>query len=197
MVSPNWKYGVPELEKKKPRGRVAEGLEREDKYVNYFYPVPVYWVNCFKQIIKLEVVIMKKLLVAAALVGVISLVSFSMVSAHGRDGNGPGKGYGNCDGYTTCNNWSYDEQDKEKVATFRAETKEARKQIAVKRSERRALMSQDNPDEKRVATLTGEIFDLKNLVDEKAKETFGDNPQLGHMPGRGGHGKCGEGPRNF
>jgi Spy/CpxP family protein refolding chaperone len=140
---------------------------------------------------------MKKLLVAAALVGVLSLAGFSMVSAHGRDGNGPSKGFGNCDGYGYCNSWSYDEQDKEKVATFRAETKETRKQIAVKRNERRALMSQDNPDEKRVATLTGEIFDLKNLVDEKAKETFGDNPPLGHMRGRGGFDKCGEGPRNF
>jgi len=145
---------------------------------------------------------MKRFWVAAALVGVISLVGFSMVSAHGRYGHGPGNGYGNCDDSGYCNSWSYNdwsynEQDKEKIATFLEETKETRKQIAVKRSERRAMMSQDNPDEKRVATLTGEIFDLKNLLDEKAKETFGVNPRLGHMRGGGGFGKCGEGTRNF
>ena len=140
---------------------------------------------------------MKKFWIAAALVGVISLAGFSMVSAHGRDGHGPGKGYGNCDDYGYCNNWSYNEQDEEKVTTFLEGTKETRKQIAVKRSERRALMSQDNPDEKRVATLTGEIFELMNLLDEKAKVTFGTNPRLGHMRGAGGFGKCGQGPRNF
>jgi Spy/CpxP family protein refolding chaperone len=140
---------------------------------------------------------MKKFLVAAALVGVISLAGVSMVNARGNYGNSPGIGHGDCGGYGYCNNWSYDEQDKEKAAAFLAETKETRKQIAVKRGERKALMRQDNPDEKRVAALTGEIFDLKNLLDEKAKETFGDSPRLGHMRGRGGFGRCGGEPRNF
>ena len=140
---------------------------------------------------------MKNFLVVVVLVGAVSLLGISIVNAHGRYGNGPGKGYGNCDGYTTCNNWSSNEQDKEKVDAFFSETKETRKQLAVKGSERRALMSQDDPDEKRVATLTGEIFDLKNQLDEKAKETFGDIPPFGHMRGRGGLGRCGEGPRDF
>ena len=52
---------------------------------------------------------------------------------------------------------------------FLEETKDTRKQLTVKRSERGALMSQDNPDEKKVAKLTGEIFNLKNLKDEKQK----------------------------
>ena len=140
---------------------------------------------------------MKKLLVVAALVGVVSFVGFSMVSAHGNYGKGPGKGYGYCDGNGYCNNRSYDEQDKEKVTTFREETRETRKQIAVKKSERRALMSQDNPDEKRVAKLTGEIYDLQNVLDEKAKEAFGEIPPFGYKRARGGFGNCGKGPRNL
>jgi len=144
---------------------------------------------------------MKKYFAAAVLVGIISFVSFSMVSAHGNDGFGPGRGYGNCNGPGNCNNWSYTEQDKEKVAPFLEETKETRKQIVVKRSELRALMNQENPDEKKVARLTGEIFDLKNLMDEKVSKTFGDTPpQLGFRgSGRagGGYGNCGKGPRNW
>jgi len=139
---------------------------------------------------------MKKFLVAAALVGVISFLSFSMVSARGNHGYGPGMGYGYGDDCGYCNNWSYDDQDKEKVDTFLKDTKETRKQLAVKRSERRALMHQDNPDEKRVAELTGEIFDLKNLLDEKAKGAFGDNPPFRYKGPRGRFGNCGGGPRN-
>ena len=146
---------------------------------------------------------MKKVLIAAALIGVISFAGFSMVDAHGRHGFGPDKGYGVCDdsgygrGYSS--NWSGSEQDREKAAAFHEDTKEIRKQIAVKKSERRALMKQDNPDEKRVAQLTGEIFDLKEVMAEKAKKVFGDNaPPFGLMRHRGGYGSCdGRGPRNF
>jgi hypothetical protein len=140
---------------------------------------------------------MKKFLVAAALVGVISFLSFSMVNARGNHGYGPGMGYGYGDDCGYCNNWSYDGQDKEKVDTFLKDTKETRKQLAVKKSERRALMNHDNPDEKRVAELTGEIFDLKNLLDEKAKGAFGVYPPLGYKGPRGGFGDCGRGPRNW
>ena len=140
---------------------------------------------------------MKRFLVAAALVGVLSFTGISMVGAHGNYGYGPGMGYGNCDGYPACNNWSKNEQDKQKADTFFEETKETRKQLVVKRSERRALMSQDNPDEKKVAKLTGEIYELKNQLDDKAKETFGDAPPFGHKRFRGGFGNCGSGPRNL
>jgi len=140
---------------------------------------------------------MKKYLTVAAVVGIISLIGFSIVYAQGNYGFGPGRGHGMCDGYGYCNKWSYDEQDKEKAAAFREETKEARKQIAVKRSERKALMKQDNPDEKKVAKLTGEIYDLKNLLDEKAQEIFGENPPFGYKHARGRFGHCGRGPRNL
>jgi hypothetical protein len=150
---------------------------------------------------------MKKVLVAAALIGVISFAGISMVDAHGRHGFGPERGYGVGDGYGMgygkgyCRNWTNNGQDKEKVAAFLDETKETRKQITVKKSERRALMKQDNPDEKRVAQLSGEIFDLKEMMAEKSKKVFGDNaPPFGlmhHREGRG-RGNCdGRGPQNF
>ena len=81
--------------------------------------------------------------------------------------------------------------------TFLEETKKTRKQIAVKKSERRALMNRDNPDEKRVATLTGEIYDLKKLLDEKAKEAFGEYPPFMHKHARGRFANCDRGPRNL
>ena len=140
---------------------------------------------------------MKKFLIAAALVGVISLVGFSMVSARGNHGHGPGMGYGYDDDCGYCDNRPYGGPDKEKVDTFRKETQEIRKQLAVKRSERRALMHQDNPDETKVGKLTGDIFDLKNLLDEKAKVSFGDTPPFHYRGHREGFGNCGKGPRNF
>ena len=148
---------------------------------------------------------MKKYLVAAALVGIMSFTGFSLVSARGNYGHGPGMeygygngmGYGNCDGYIYCNNRAYGGPNNEKVAAFLKETTETRKQLAVKRSERRALMSQDNPDEKKVGQLTGEIFDLKNLLDEKATEVFGDNPPMGFRRAWGSPGNCGRRPRHF
>ena len=142
---------------------------------------------------------MKKVLVAAVLIGAISLTGFSLVNAHGRYGSGPGQGYGACEDCGYCTSRSNNEQDREKIAAFAAETKELRKQLAVKRSERRALMHQDNPDENKVAQLTGEIYDLKDLMAEKAKETFGDSlPPFGLMRARGEFGNCGgRGQRNF
>jgi len=139
---------------------------------------------------------MKKVLVAAVLVGVMSFTGISMVNARGRHGFDPDRGYGAGAGY--CTNQSYSAQDREKAAAFLDETKELRKQIVVKKSERRALMKQENPDEKRVAQLSGEIYDLKNMVADKAKETFGDNPPpFGLMRPMGRFGERGRGPRNF
>ena len=138
---------------------------------------------------------MKKFLIAAALVGIISLVGFSTVSARGNHGYGPGMGYGYGDDCGYCDNWSYDRQDKEKVNTFLKETQETRKQLEVKRSERRALMSQDNPDENKVGKLTGEIFDLRNLLDEKTRVAFGDNHPFHYRGHREGFGNCCRGPR--
>jgi hypothetical protein len=168
-------------------------VEVSANFVNYFDPISVNKLS-IEILIQLEVVIMKKYFGAAALVGVISFVSFSMVNAHGNYGYGPGPGYGNCNGYNYCENAAYYDQDNEKTPAFLEETKETRKAIFIKRSELDALMNQDNPDEKKVAKLTSEIYDLQTLMVEKSNKTFGDSPRYGYGPSRRGYGNCGRVP---
>ncbi len=129
---------------------------------------------------------MKKYLAAAALIGAIGFTGISMANARGNYGPGPGSG--DCDGGRYCNKGFYSEEDNEKAAAFFAETKELRKEIVVKRSELDAMMLQDNPDEKKVAKLTGDLYDLEAQMEEKAEETF--EGKSGYGPGRG-FGNCG------
>jgi Spy/CpxP family protein refolding chaperone len=138
---------------------------------------------------------MKKYLVAAALIGVIGFSGMSMANARGY-GYGFGPGYSGCDGGRYCDNWSYSEKDEAKASAFLEETKETRKEIVVKRSELDALMLQDNPDEKKVAKLTGELYDLQTMMQEKADKTFEGRAGNGYGPGQG-FGNCGKGRRGW
>lgn len=56
-----------------------------------------------------------------------------------------------------------------KVEGFMAETKDLRKQVFVKRAEERALLHSRTPDAQAVAKVSGELFDLRNSLSEKAK----------------------------
>ena len=132
---------------------------------------------------------MKKYLVAAALIGTIGLTGISMANARGY-GYGPGPGYGDCGGGRYCNSSAYSEKDQAKASAFYEETKGLRKEIVVKRSELDALMRQDNPDEKKVAKLTGDLYDLETQMAEKADKVFEDGPRYGYGPGPG-NGNCG------
>ena len=107
---------------------------------------------------------MKQLLMAVAVVGLLGFAGVQMASAHGGYGQGGGYGYcgDNSDGDDTKDNAAWEE--------FRTETNDIRRSIVVKRSELRALSNQDNPDAKRVAQLTGELFDLQNDLDKKAAD---------------------------
>ena len=131
---------------------------------------------------------MKKYLVAAALIGAIGFTGFSMASARGNYGYGQGPGSGDCNGSRYCDKGSFSEQDNEKAAAFFTETKELRKEIVVKRSELDAMMLQDNPDEKKVAKLTGDLFDLQTTMEGKADKAF--EGRAGNGPGPG-FGNCG------
>ena len=130
---------------------------------------------------------MKKYLAAAALIGAIGFAGATMATADSNNGYG----YGNCGGPRYCDNWSYGDKDDAKANTFFEETKELRKEIIVKRSELDALMRQDNPDEKKVAKLTGELFDLQNTMEEKADKAFEDRPRYGYGQGAGYCGRRG------
>ncbi len=136
----------------------------------------------------MEVVWMKKYLVAAALIGFIGFTTISMADSRGNFGPGPGSG--NCDSGRYCDNWSSSDGDDEKSAAFFEETKELRKEIVVKRSELDAMMLQDNPDEKKVAMLAGDLFDLRTTMQEKAGKTFEGRSRSGYGPGPGA-GNCG------
>ena len=133
---------------------------------------------------------MKKYLAAAALIGAIGISTISLANGRGMYGYGPGPGYGDCNGGRACDNWSLSGKDDEKASAFLAETKEIRKEIVVKRSELDALMRQDNPDEQKVAKLTGDLFDLESKMGEKADKTFEGRAGMGYGPGPG-PGNCG------
>ena len=139
---------------------------------------------------------MKKYLVIAALVGAIGLSGMSMANARGNYGYGAGPGYGNCNGERYCDNWTNPGQDNEKTSAFFEETRELRKEIIVKKSELDALMQQDNPDEKKVAKLTGELYDLQTMMEEKADKAFEGRAGNGYGPGPG-YGNCGRGRRGW
>ena len=133
---------------------------------------------------------MKKYVAAAALIGAIGFSTISMADGRGNYGYSPGPGYGDCGGGRYCDNGFFSEKDDEKASAFFAETKDLRKEIVVKRSELDAMMQQDNPDEKKVAKLTGDLFDLRTQMQEKAEKTFEGSPRYGYGPGPG-FGNCG------
>jgi Spy/CpxP family protein refolding chaperone len=135
---------------------------------------------------------MKKLITAAAIMSVISLAGIQAASAHG--GN-----YSNnndyCGSYGTDDR-TFTEKDAEAVEKFRVETKSTRKDIVVKRSELNALLRNDNPDEKKVAKLTGDLYDLETEFEAKAEKTgvrsryaydHGPGMMGTYGQGRGGH----------
>jgi len=133
---------------------------------------------------------MKKIMIAAALIGVIGIAGTQIASAHG----GFRGGYGYCG-----NGYGYDRFDDQASDTVRNnydkfldETKASRKEITVKRSELNALMNQANPDEKKVAALTGELYDLNAELDKKA-DAIGIESGYMHGPGMMWHNGWGPG----
>lgn len=123
---------------------------------------------------------MKKVLVAAALVGAVALAGIQVASAHGNSYAG---GYGYCGNYPT-NTRTLSEEDTKKFEAYKTETEAIRKDIVVKTSELNALYRQDNPDEKKVARLTGELYDLKAKLGEKAEGAgLTGNSNYEHGPG--------------
>ncbi|MBT8346931.1 MAG: periplasmic heavy metal sensor [Desulfofustis sp.] len=74
----------------------------------------------------------------------------------------------------------------EKLDQFFTDTQDIRKEIAVKRAERMALIRSENPDPAAAGKLAGELFDLRTTMHQKAEEA-GVTAYLGPMNGpRGG-----------
>jgi Spy/CpxP family protein refolding chaperone len=110
---------------------------------------------------------MKKLVTAAAILSVISFAGIQAASAHGGYNK---NGYGYCGSYTSDGS-TFAKVDAEVIEKFQAETGSIRKEIVVKRSELNTLLRKDNPDETKVAKLTGDLYDLEAELDAKAEET--------------------------
>jgi Spy/CpxP family protein refolding chaperone len=139
---------------------------------------------------------MKKTATAAALIAALTFAGIQSASAHGGryySGNNYGPGY--CGTYNSETR-GYTEEDQAAIEKFRDDTTAIRKEIVVKRSELNALLGKDNPDETKVAKLTGDLYDLEAELETKAEEAgIGNRYAYRHGPGmmrgygwgRGGH----------
>lgn len=128
----------------------------------------------------------RKAILGAVLVGALALAG--MDSAGARPwGGGPGWSPA-CD---NCPAGLQTRQADEKTIAarnkFLSETVAVRREMTVKRAEQEALLQSENPDAKRIAQLTGEIFDLREQLLTKAKEYGLDGPGFGgcHCLGAG------------
>jgi len=113
---------------------------------------------------------MKKALLVTAVVVGIGFIGFQAANARMGGGGmmGGGPNCGNCpQGQGTATQLT--EAEQKALEKFHADTKELRKQIVVKHAELQALQNQTNPDAKKIATLTGELYDLKTTLTDKAK----------------------------
>jgi hypothetical protein len=63
-----------------------------------------------------------------------------------------------------------------KIDTFLAETKDIRKQVFVKHAQERALMHSKIPNAEEVAKISGELFDLRTSLHNKAKAAGIERP---------------------
>jgi hypothetical protein len=83
-----------------------------------------------------------------------------------------------------------DKATQDKLDAFFKETQDLRKQIFMKQAEGQALMQSDNPNSATLSKVSGELFDLRTAMQEKAKVAGLDNyiggPGMGMMGGRGG-----------
>lgn len=133
----------------------------------------------------------RRILIVVALIAGLGLVGLQQASARGWGGGGNGDGcfcQGNGPGYQQL-----DDATKAKVDAFKADTQDIRKQMAMKRAEKQALMGSQTPDAAAVAKVAGELFDLRTEMSEKAKEAgvpmMRGQGRDGRIAGKWGHGQ--------
>lgn len=113
---------------------------------------------------------MKRALIAIAAVVSIGLLGLQMATAQpgGMMGRGMGPGYGPCGG---PGGKALTEEEIKAHDAFLDKTTELRKKLVMKRAEMKAVMHSENPDGKKAAKLSGELFELRNQLRQKAKES--------------------------
>lgn len=128
---------------------------------------------------------MKKQIVAIALIGSLALAT----TATANWGKGGGRGYGGCGQMQQSQ--QLDPETKAKVQQFLKDHQGLRKELTMKRAEKRALMQSDNPSPEVAAKIAGELFDLRTQMREKA-EAAGVDQYVGKgRKGFGGPGNRG------
>ncbi len=104
---------------------------------------------------------MKMIAMAAVLAATVGIFGVQQAPARGVDYHGKN--------HQACH--KVNDVDKEKLAKFRADIKDIRKQIVMKRAEKSALIKTESPNLEAVKKAAGELFDLRMALHEKAKST--------------------------
>jgi len=135
---------------------------------------------------------MKTKMVVLVLATVLIAAGFQQALARGwGDGRGAGvyQGMG-CAGACSGQYQQLDEETQNKLQAFRLETLELRKQMAMKRAEKQALLRAQTPDFKAVAQVEGVLFELRHEMQQKALEAGVPMMMgMGRMGGKGHHAK--------
>ena len=101
----------------------------------------------------------KKALIVIALAAMVGFMGLQRASARGVSYHGDSPHYFH----------KMDAGTKEKIEKFRADTKDLRKQMVMKRAEESALIRSQAPNIEAVKKAAGELFDLRLTMVEKAK----------------------------
>ncbi len=124
----------------------------------------------------------KKVILIALVVGLAFTGYQQAFAKGGKNGAAPGQGPGiACKGGQPPQ--MMDEATKKKMDVFFKDTKEIRKDLAMKRAEKRAIFMSEKVDPKAAAKVEGELFDLRDAMRQKAEAA--GLPFLGGMGGNG------------
>ncbi len=126
----------------------------------------------------------KKIAIAAVIVG-IGIAGISQ--ANGGWGKRGGN-YNNCPMIQNGQTGQIDPALQEKRDKFFSDTQEVRKQMIMKQAEKQAMLRGDNPDPQAVSKISGELFDLRTSLRQKAEEA-GLPGAFRPMAGRGAFGQ--------
>lgn len=126
---------------------------------------------------------MKKKIAIVAVIAGLGLAGISQ--AAGGWGQRGGANYYNCPMIQNGQMTQLDPALQEKRDKFFTDTQEIRKEMVMKQAEKRAMLRGDNPDPQAVSKISGELFDLRTTLRQKADEA-GLPGAFGPMGGRGG-----------
>lgn len=142
---------------------------------------------------------MKKKIAIAVVIVSLGLAGLNQAYAGwGGRGGGGGGYYGNCPQFQGGQYNQVDPAAQEKMDKFFNDTQDLRKNMTMKQAERQALLRSDNPDPAALSKISGELFDLRTTMRQKAEEagTTGFMGQMGRRgfgPGMSGPGMSGPG----